>query len=53
MIFVIFIFITHMQASVVQEQLLVIQPTFKNNLLNGVTVFKENLAEFIIEYREK
>ena len=37
----------------VQEQLLVIQPTFKNNLLNGVTVFKENLAEFIAEYRER
>ena len=37
----------------VQEQLLVIQPTFKNNLLNGVTVFKENLVEFITEYRER
>jgi len=43
----------HLQASDVQEQLLEIQPKFKSNLLNGVTIFKDNLTEFLIEYKEK
>ena len=41
------------QASGVAATLLEIQPLFKNDLLDGVTVFKVQLQEFVADYREK
>ena len=41
------------QASTVAEHLLIIQPEFKTNLLDGIDVFKVQLQEFVQDYQDK
>ncbi len=41
------------QSSTVAAHLLTIQPEFKADLLSGVENFKNQLQEFVQDYREK